>query len=252
VTFRLGGDLAVRLPRRAVAVPLLHNEQRWLPVLAEVVPLPVPAPVRTGGPGAGYPWPWSVVPWLEGATADAHEPAPAEVAVLGRFLRALHHPAPPDAPRNPVRGVPLEDRAEAFALRLAPVADAIDAEAVRAVFAEGAAAPPSTERVWLHGDLHPRNLLVRDGRLAAVLDWGDLCAGDPATDLMALWMLAEPAVHGAFWDVYGGPAPALVARARGWAALLGTVLLGVGLHDGDPAYAAVGRRTLEGLLAGQG
>lgn len=247
VTIRLGADLAVRLPRRAVGVPLLRHEQRWLPRLAELVPLPVPAPVRIGEPGAGYPWPWSVVPWLEGTTADLATPNPSEVAVLARFLRALHAPAPPDAPVNPTRGVPLAACAEAFARRLDQVAEEVDAEAVRAVFEAGATARVGGTRVWLHGDLHPRNVLVDGGRLAAVIDWGDLCAGDPATDLAVLWMLFDPAVHGAFWAAYGQQEPSLLARTRGWAALLGTALLAAGSHD-DPRLATIGRRTLTRLL----
>jgi aminoglycoside phosphotransferase (APT) family kinase protein len=109
---RLGGQLAVRLPRRAVAARLLQHEQRWLPVLAPRLPLPTPAPVRAGQPALGYPWPWSVVPYLPGQVAARTPPADprAGAASLGGFLGALHAPAPPDAPANAVRGVPLAGR----------------------------------------------------------------------------------------------------------------------------------------------
>src|SRR5215469_7503341 len=105
----VGGGLVARLPRREMAVTCLVNEQQWLPSLAPRLPLPVPAPLRVGGPGLGYPWPWSIVPFLPGRPAAQNPPTdPRDAAVsLGRFLAALHAPAPPDAPVNPFRGIPL-------------------------------------------------------------------------------------------------------------------------------------------------
>ncbi|MDQ1465634.1 MAG: hypothetical protein QOH10_49, partial [Actinomycetota bacterium] len=109
VIFRLGDELTVRLPRRRLAAELVEHEQRWLPELAPKLPLAIPAPVGIGRPGPGYPWAWSVCPWLPGAVAQQVAPDdPFDAATrLGRFLAALHEPAPPDAPANPFRGVPL-------------------------------------------------------------------------------------------------------------------------------------------------
>jgi len=107
--FRLGNDLSVRVPRRAASAALIEHEQRWLPQLSSRLPLPVPVPLRVGRPGCGFPWPWSVVPWFPGESALLAEPqdSAATAVTLGRFLRALHQPAPKDAPHNPWRGVPL-------------------------------------------------------------------------------------------------------------------------------------------------
>ncbi|MEJ2133210.1 MAG: phosphotransferase, partial [Gammaproteobacteria bacterium] len=116
--FRLGDDLLVRLPRRQISAALIVHEQTWLPRLAERLAIPIPAPVRVGLPGRGYPWRWSVVPWIAGRSADQ---APMDVGQAGRladFLLALHTEAPADAPENPVRGVPLESRAEGLEERL--------------------------------------------------------------------------------------------------------------------------------------
>jgi aminoglycoside phosphotransferase (APT) family kinase protein len=186
-------------------------------------------------------------------------PRRAEAAVLGRFLAGLHRPAPDDAPRNPFRGVPLTTRAEGFALGLDELARAadggapdaeIDAERLREVLARALTAPPRTAPPrWLHGDLHPRNVLTLDGRLSAIIDWGDLTAGDPATDLAGLWMLFDPAAHEGFWDAYGAGEPGLASRGRGWAAVLGLILLRVGLGDGDPRFTRVGRTTLARLTS---
>src|SRR5207253_6623291 len=108
----------VRLPRRLASAFLIVKEQRWLPALAGPLPLPVPTPLRIGAPGEGYPWAWSVVPWLDGEPADLAAPDDGEAQALAAFLRALHTPPPADAPTNPVRGVPLAQRAAAVEEKL--------------------------------------------------------------------------------------------------------------------------------------
>ena len=176
VTVRLGTDLAVRLPVRVEAARLVEHEQRWLPLLAPSVPVPVPVPVRTGRPGAGYPWRWTIVPWLTGTPTDAVSPADRDpwAEQLAVVLAALHHAAPGDAPRNRYRGVPLAARDEAVAVR---ITDSPDAAVLGPVWRDGLAAPDwDGPAVWLHGDPHPANLLTADGRLAAVLDFGDVSA----------------------------------------------------------------------------
>jgi aminoglycoside phosphotransferase (APT) family kinase protein len=250
-THRLGDEFALRLPRRALAAPLLAHEQRWLPELAPRLPLPVPAPVRVGHPARDFPFAWSVVPWFAGDTAEvAGVPAGAATA-LGRFLAALHLPAPAEAPANPARGVPLAERSSAIADRLAQVdaSGLVDVVPLRVAVAQALAAPPAEARVWLHGDLHPRNLLVAEGRIAAVLDWGDVTAGDPATDLALAWMLFDAPERRTLLAARGGVDAALRACARGWAVLFGAMLLSVGVADRDDGFTSVGRRTLERVAA---
>lgn len=247
VTYRLGDDLAVRLPRRNIAVDLIVNEQEWLPRLAARLPVPIPAPVRVGRPGSGYPWPWSVVPWTDGLAATARSLDPDQAGILGGFLRALHQPGPPDAPRNPYRGVPLESGSATRAMRL----DRIDpdrlpvaSERIRRLSRKAAAVPIDVADVWLHGDLHPGNVIVDGGRLAAVVDWGDIGVGDPATDLATAWMQFPKVVHDEFLDAYGSVTEATWERARGWAIHFGLMLVDSG--DGhDEAWAAAGRLILE-------
>lgn len=253
VLFRLGDDLVVRLPRRALAAALVEHEQTWLPLLAPRLPLPIPAPTHIGVPALGYPWRWSVVPYLPGEiAADVPFERPAEAATaLGAFLRALHEPAPAEAPVNPFRGVPLAERDEAFQLRLGDLADHVPVAAVTRVWDDALARPTSSgPSVWLHGDLHPANLLVRDGALAAVLDFGDLTSGDPATDLSVGWMAFPAADRAVFRSACGGVDDDTWARARGWACGLALAFLA---HSADdPLMAAIGSRTLDAVLAGAG
>lgn len=252
VMFRLGEHLVVRMPRREAAVGLLAREQDWLPVLAESLPLPVPAPVRRGRAGEGYPWPWSIVPWIEGETADLAPPSAGEAAAFGKFLAALHRPAPPGAPRNPVRGVPLASRqamVEARAARVAAATDAIT-PALRRHWEDALAAPIDETDRWLHGDLHARNVLVRGGRLSGVIDWSDLAAGDRATDLAAIWgVFGEPLAREEAMRSCGEVSEATWARARGWAFAFGVMLLDSGLAD-HPQHAAMGEATLARLGEG--
>jgi aminoglycoside phosphotransferase (APT) family kinase protein len=197
------------------------------------------------------------VPYLPGvpaAQASSFDAAAAAAAV-GGFLGALHVPAPVDAPANPFRGVPLAERAGTFAANLALIGSQVDRDAVlrawiAALTAPGYDGPP----VWLHGDLHPANILVNDGQVSGVIDFGDITAGDPASDLSVAWMLLPADGHAIFWSAYqaaggraGGRAgDALRARARGWALNLAVVFLA---HSEDnPVLRQVGRYTLSTVL----
>jgi aminoglycoside phosphotransferase (APT) family kinase protein len=250
--FRLGEELAIRLPRRTIAAPLILNEQRWLPALAARLTLRVPAPLRIGVASSAFPWPWTVVPWLEGAPADMDAALDARhMAIdLGRFLRELHRPAPPDAPRNPWRGVPLAERASIVHKSMTQVGDRIDPQPLIRIWQEAVEAPrwPGPP-LWLHGDLHPGNLLVRDGRLSAVIDFGDLTAGDPASDLSVAWMLLAARDREAFRAACSqGDAidDDTWVRARGWALTLGLAYLA---HSRDhPRWRAVAERTIDAVL----
>jgi len=249
VLFRLGSELVVRLPRRSLAAALVEHEQTWLPVLAPRLPLPIPAPVRVGQPALGYPWRWSVLPHLRGETAAAAQFAdPSDAATaLGRFLRALHEPAAGDAPANPFRGVPLAQRDEAFRQRLESLHGAIDVDAVTRVWSGALERPVwSGPAVWLHGDLHPANLLVDGGVLSAVIDFGDLTAGDPATDLAVAWMAFSARDRAIVRTAYGRADDDTWARARGWACALALAFFA---HSADnPLMAGIGTRTIEAVL----
>ncbi len=251
--FRLGEDLLVRLPRRAAAAELIVNESIWLPQLGPTLPLPVPVPLRVGRPGRGFPWNWTVVPWFEGRPVGVEPlPDPTRTAtLLGSFLAALHQPAPPIAPRNTVRGGPLADRLDSFEERLARLPDLLDVVAVQAAFERAVAIPAwSGPPMWLHGDLHPHNVLRNDDEVVAVIDFGDITAGDPATDLMAAWSLFDAPERCVFRRAAGSPErpidEEMWKRARGWAIGHAVALLASGADS--PWHAAVGLRTIARAL----
>ena len=250
VMYRLGESLTVRLPRRSAAAELIRHEQAWLPILAPVLPIPVPVPTRIGHPTGDYPWFWSIGPWIEGRPANLNWPRVDQAPVLAAFLRALHQPSPTAAPVNPFRGVPLRDRAPVVEPCLERLRSALGRlhDPLVGLWTRALAAAPSTLAVWLHGDLHARNVLARDGVITGVIDWGDMTGGDAATDLSAAWsLLADPGARRVMLKAYD-PSPDLIARAMGWAISHGTVLLESGLAD-HPLHEHMGRVTLERLVA---
>ncbi|GAA2756386.1 aminoglycoside phosphotransferase family protein [Actinopolymorpha rutila] len=256
--WRLGDDLAVRMPLTPRAPSLLRKEQRWLPTLAPRLPLPVPVPVRYGEPSVRFPKPWIVTAWVPGRPADRAPISRGMPAaeMLAAFLRALHVGAPAEAPANPKRGVPLSAVAQEFDQKLEAVASSDVRAAVRTVWNDGLAAPgwngPPT---WVHGDLHPANVVTSDGTLSGVLDFGELCAGDPATDLAAAWLLLPVAAVSRFFESYAIADDATIRRARAWAVLRGVSLIGIGqawergLPGGQPTWGAAGRAALDRALA---
>ena len=244
--FRVGTKHVARLPHREAAAELILHEQAHLSRLAERIELAIPVPIHHGTPSGDYPWHWSVTPWFDGeiaARANLADPA-VSARSLGRFFAQVHRPAPPEAPANPFRGVPLQERADLFARQINRLETNHDKSRMVDVFAEALDAPVATERVWLHGDLHTRNIIVNDGDLAAVIDWGDVTSGDRATDLAAAFMLVPD--HLADVARVVGADEAAWTRARGWAAHFGLVYLING--DDDPIQSGIGARLLDTLV----
>jgi len=258
--WRLGGELAVRLPwATESADALLRKEHRWVPGLAPRLPLPVTVPQRLGEPSERFPRPWIVTTWVPGEPADL-APATKTAAAdsLAAFLTALHQPAPRDAPAGRDRGGRLADGAEHFAGQLAAAVArklVTDPDAVRAVWEDAAAAPDwAGPPLWLHGDLHPANVLTADGTFCGVIDFGDLFAGDPAWDLAAAWILLPDDAVDRFHDAYA-PDAATVRRARGFA--VGRALACLFIADdagpgGKPTWGPPAEASLRRLAATAG
>ncbi|MFI9103682.1 aminoglycoside phosphotransferase family protein [Streptomyces fildesensis] len=238
--YRLGKELSVRLPRHAGAIGQAEKESHWLPLLAPHLPLAIPVPVGVGEPDFGYPWPWAVSRWLVGevATVEALAGSPSTAVELAGFLTALQKFTPEDIPvGDTLEGLtdrPLADRDRATRAAIAEVGGVFDGAAMTELW-DAALAAPAWDRppVWFHGDFHTGNLLTRDGRLSAVIDFGGLGIGDPACDVTIAFTLMSAGSRAAFRAELGVD-DATWARGRGWA-------LATGLNA-YTSYAAVNPR----------
>ncbi|MBA3717036.1 MAG: aminoglycoside phosphotransferase family protein [Actinobacteria bacterium] len=246
--YRLGDDLVVRLPRnRGSRSGDLEREFRWLPALSPLVPVAVPEPLAKGAPGEGYPWEWGVYRWLDGENPTPGHASDSLAEELARFVLTLHRVELADGPPSG-RGASLGAFDEATRAAIAALEGEIDAEAATAAWEEALATPEWPHPpVWAHGDLMPGNLLMRDCRLAAVIDWGAVGIGDPACDLMVAWNLLPADARPVFRAALGYD-DATWARGRGWA--LWTGLVGLPYYRvTNPGFAAKARRTVGEILA---
>lgn len=211
-------------PRRAVVVPGLERELEWLPRLAPQLPCAIPVPQFVGTPSDDFPWPFfgsSFIPGEEALGAEVDDRQRTAIGVeLAEFLRVLHS--------IDATGLPPDGNNRADMAHRAPYTRDLLAQLGRdapPLLAEAERLPPPPEPVTVaHGDLHDRQVLVHDGRLSGVIDWVDLCRGDPAIDLIMLWSFVPPSGRGAFVDAYGAADDAMLLRARVLALMMGAVL----------------------------
>jgi aminoglycoside phosphotransferase (APT) family kinase protein len=220
--FRLGDGMVVHLPRASAYAGQPQQQFTWLPRLAPSLPLKVPRPLGLGEPGDGYPWPWSIGEWIDGEVA-----APDRIAnldefakALGSFLVALERidarGAPAPGRDNFFRGATLLTYDAQARQAFDRLSGKIDAPTAREMWRRACASSWHAAPVWIHGDVHPSNLLVRDGELVAVIDFGQMAAGDPACDLAIAWVLFRGTARQSFRETVGVDA-ATWDRGRGWA-----------------------------------
>jgi aminoglycoside phosphotransferase (APT) family kinase protein len=246
--YRLGDDLAVRLPRVGQWARDLEKELHWLPKLAPHLPLPVPEPLAVGRPGAEYPWQWSVYRWLEGENATIEAIAdPRQAAIeLARFVGALRQIDPAGAP--PGRGVSLAKRDAETRAAIASLDGMVDADDLTAAWDAALAEPAwADEPVWIHGDLLYGNVLAVRGRISAVIDWGAAGVGDPACDLMAGWTFFSAETRDVFRAALSVD-DATWARGRGWALSVAVIFVPYYVNT-NPVGVAAARRTIDEVLA---
>lgn len=246
---RIGDELCARMPRRKVANQLILNEQKWLPILAPQLTLEVPTPLHIGRPSLNSPYDWSIVKWLDGNQACDGFIDDDQAEVLISFFKSLHHKAPDDAPISDCRGIPLSERVEMMDNRFARLAirDAALCKLLEPIWLDALHAPIDTKPTWLHGDLHPRNVLVQNGKITASIDWGDMCAGDIASDLAAIWFLLNgKTARDEAIELYG-MSRATIERAKGWALSMGLILIETGAND-SPLNLKIGKQIIANIL----
>lgn len=249
--YRLGDDMAVRLPRVESATAQVAMEHRWLPRLAPHLPLAIPIPLAMGDPAEGYPWRWSVYRWLEGenATADRLDlkQAATDLAELIAALQRIDTTGGPLAGVESSRGVPLATRDAPTRAAIAALHGALDTDAVTAQWEAALRAPLWTgPGVWLHGDLNEGNLLALHGRLTAVIDFGVMGVGDPACDLMVAWTLLTPETRAVFRAALPFD-DATWTRGRGWALSWALIVLPYYEHT-NPGLCRIAEYTINEVL----
>jgi len=250
--YRLGDDLAVRLPRRRIGADQTEKEHEWLPVLGPRLPVAVPVPVGKGVPGEGYPWHWTVLPWLQGEVAALAPVADMSqtAKTLAGFVSALRAIDPAGGPVSNFRGGALADRDPVSQESVEALRDSLDVRPVMKVWEAAVAEPAWTgPPVWMHGDLHPANLLVSSGALAGVVDFGLLGVGDPACDLMVAWTFLPADARQVFRDELAVDDPTW-ARGRGWALHLG--LMAAAFSADNPVLEDIGRRAIAEVMSDAG
>lgn len=248
--YRLGRELAVRLPLLEEYSPALIREARLLELLAPQLPLPIPELVELGEPTVGYPASWSIVTWIEGRTLAEHSDFDlAGVAVsLGEFTAAMRAAHGPGEVSPNQRGRPLETRREGAMQAFAEIADEFDLAALHEIWDEACAAKKWDEvRTWIHGDLLPGNLITVEDELSAVIDFGECSIGNPTHDLIAGWWVFTESTRTIFKDAAAADDDAW-ARARGMA-LSGAAGALAYYRVTNPGFAAVARRTIRGVIA---
>ena len=247
--FRLGSDLAVRLPRRRIGAAQVGKEHQWLPIIAPHLPLAVPVPLARGVPGEGYPWHWTVCRWLNGELAALTRVADMGMMAmsLARFIAALQAIDATGGPVHEFRGVALAARDHNTRASAAVLGDSFDIGPALRAWEAALAVPMWTGKpAWMHGDLHPANLLVERGELSAVIDFGLLGVGDPACDLMVAWTYLSHDARKAFRSVLAVD-DATWSRGRGWALQFG--LRAAAYSADNLVIGDIGRYTVAEVLA---
>jgi len=247
-TYRLGDDMKIRMPSAARYAAQTEKEHRWLPKLAPRLPLPIPAPLVIGEPADRYPWPWSISRWIEGDTATlANIDDLSQFATdLAQFLVALQQidstDGPPAGTHNFFRGEPLTVYDAQTKQAIDALGDRIDVDAASAVWEAALKSTWTGPPVWVHGDVSPGNLLVIDGRLSAVIDFGSSGVGDPACDLAIAWTLFAADSREAFRAAMGVDDGTWM-RGCGWALWKALITLA-----GDPVEANGAFDIITGIL----
>ena len=251
-TFRLGDMMMVRLPSAASYALQVEKEQKWLPKLARQLPLPIPTPLAEGQPGEGYPFAWSIYDWLPGEPATRERIADlAQFALdVAGFLNALRRADATGGPlpgqHNFWRGGPVEVYDAETRQALLAFAGKIDTDAAAAIWDRALASSWKLSPVWFHGDIAWGNLLVANGRLGAIIDFGTSGVGDPACDLAIAWTMFSGESRNAFRDALNLDDETW-ARGRAWT--LWKALITVAGHDANQREAEKAWRVLEDVLS---
>ena len=247
--YQLGVDMCVRLPRLPDVAQSIETEQKWLPLFSTNLPLGIPVLLGKGAPNDSYPLHWSIYRWLEGENAfiapivDLHQAA----IDLAQFLTALQKICPAGGPPSR-RGVPLLTQDDETRGAIESLRGVIDTTVITVLWEECLKVPAwNKPLVWTHSDLLPANLLVKQGRLSAVIDFGMMGVGDPACDLIVAWSVLSSNTRDIFRRTLAVD-DATWMRGRGWALSIALIILPY-YHSTNPGLVAVANRMINEIIA---
>jgi aminoglycoside phosphotransferase (APT) family kinase protein len=249
---RLGEKLIIRMPSAECYASQVDVEQKWLPKLAPLLPVAIPTPVARGNPSESFPWPWSIYRWLPGETVTAEKiPDMRELAIdLANFLLAFHRIPPDDGPasgaRNFHRGGLLAEYNRQARTAIKALASIHDRDAIARIWAAAVKTRWQQNPVWVHGDFAPRNLLLTNGRLSGVIDFGQLGVGDPACDLAVAWTILKGESRQLFRNAMKMDA-ATWLRAKAWVVWKSAILI-TGHSSGPQAEITIANANLAEVM----
>jgi len=249
VMYQLGDDYLIRLPRRELGAKCMSNEQVYLDYLPDELPIEIPRVIYAGNPEGDYPWQWSVLPYFPGKAADIASADINQAERLMKFLKCIHKPANGVAPQNEYRGVDLAERTDDIETKLSNIKTYLAEKysTIRVLWYKALAANPNEEDNWIHGDLHPRNILVDNGKISAIIDWGDITSGDIATDLASIWLLFDDRAAREYAVSAYGINKDLLNRTIGWVIYFATVFYENGIAD-NPRHLKIGEQAFTRLI----
>ena len=249
VNYRLGTDYIIRIPRRKIAADLLMNEMEWLPKIKQELPISISAAVYVGQADANIPWKWAITPWFDGKTANQVQLGKEEAKRLAIFLKRLHQLPTHNLPHNPMRAVPLSERADSFGERMTYLKanTAFISTKIEELWEVALSEKAAQFNSFIHGDLHPFNIIQEDGKIRAIIDWGDLTKGNEATDLAVFWMLFDnEKVRNTALATYEA-SQRQINIAIGWAIFYGTFFLYEGQFQRKKEFVTLGKFIIKNL-----
>ncbi|MFK7947908.1 MAG: phosphotransferase [Saprospiraceae bacterium] len=249
MNYRLGTKYIIRIPRRKIAVKLLENEINWLPKIKSQLPIPISAAVFIGKPNEQIPWNWAITPWFDGTTSDVKNLEATEAIRLANFLKKLHQLPTENMPHNAFRAVPVGQKIDEMQDRLnyLKVNTKYMTSKVQQLLETAINEKDIATDSFIHGDLHPFNIIQQDGKIQVIADWGDMTNGNPATDLAAFWMLfKDKSVRDAALQTYQAT-QRQINMAIGWAIFYGSFFLYEGMTQPNEAFENLGKFVLRNL-----
>lgn len=252
--FRLGSEYIVRLPRieweAGCINKSINKEYEWIPKIARLLKISISEPLFKGDPSQLYPWPWLVAKWNEGSNPSFEKNNEYALLAeeLANFLNDLHRIQLPNGPSSR-RGVSLKEIDKETIKAIGELTTEVDIQSVTSVWNQLFNVQSwNKDSVWVHGDFLPGNILIKNNRLSAVIDFTDVGIGDPACDLIIAWSLFNAQSRNIFRENLESIDADTWERGRGWALSIALIMLPY-YKNTNPVLASLARRMIENVMS---